>query len=433
MPKTWADLAGLRIGILGAGVEGRDAFKRLQGSAASIVVVDDKPDVLLDGVTVLETHRGGLEALGTCDVIVKSPGFSRYRPDIVALAQGGIPILGALGLSLSEADPLRVIAITGTKGKSTTASVAFHLATALGRRSLLIGNIGATAPERDELLSYDLIIAEVSSFQALDLEVSPGVVVVTSLGVDHVDWHGSVDQYRSDKLRITRLPGNHHSVLQGRDEILRAESDHIGGTMIWSDALAGNWAQPLNLVGDHNRANAELARIALVQAGMEEAQDLASLTQAATGFSPLEGRLSLVGTHRGVTFIDDSLATNVTPTMAALNAFEGRRLALLLGGYDRGIDYSELLDRLAARDAETFVIGLPDSGSVLVEQLQTRSGHGAVAIADSIAEAVALGYAFASSDGVVLLSPAAPSFSQFRNWKERSEAFRQAVSTVTDS
>ena len=141
----------------------------------------------------------------------------------------------------------------------------------------------------------------------------------------------------------------------------------------------------------------------------------------------------MVGTHRGVTFIDDSLATNVTPTMAALNAFEGRRLALLLGGYDRGIDYSELLDRLAARDAETFVIGLPDSGSVLVEQLQTRSGHGAVAIADSIAEAVALGYAFASSDGVVLLSPAAPSFSQFRNWKERSEAFRQAVSTVTDS
>jgi len=431
--KTWADLAGLRIGILGAGVEGRHAHQRLTGLAASMVVVDDNPDATMEGTSVLTTSSEGLEALEACDLIIKSPGFSRYRPDVEALAKRGIPILGSLGLSLSEVDPRRVIAVTGTKGKSTTASLIAHLAEALGQRTVLFGNIGTTAPEGDELRSMDLVIVEVSSFQALDLEESPGVVVVTSLGVDHLDWHGSVEQYQSDKLHLTRLPGEHVSVVQGRDLVLRSQHSQIGGTLLWSDGLAQGWADALGLLGDHNRANGELARIALIEAGVVDAHDESLLAQAAQGFTPLHGRLSLVATHRGVSFIDDSLATNVTPTMAALDAFEGRRLALLLGGYDRGISYHDLLDRLATRATETMVIGLPDSGAALIEQLRARSGTTALALAENVADGVALGYDFASGDGIVLLSPAAPSFSQFQNWEERSGAFRQAVAALTGS
>ena len=430
MARTWADLAGLRIGILGAGIEGRHAFARLKDSASVLVVVDDNPDASIESKPVLSGPQG-FEALCTCDVIVKSPGFSRYRPDLMNLAERGIPLVGALGLSLNEVDPQRVIAVTGTKGKSTTSSIIFHLAQGLGLRSLLIGNIGATPPAREELASYDLIVAEVSSFQALDLEQSPGVVVVTSLGTDHVDWHGSPEQYRHDKLQLTRLEGTHRSVLQGRDELLRSNAHDIGGQLVWSTGVAGEWASALGLVGTHNQANAELARTALIEAGVSGADDDEKLAAAAAGFTPLRGRLTLIARHEGVSFIDDSLATNVTPTMAALDAMEGQRLALLIGGFDRGIDYQDLIERLAHRADPTLVIGLPDSGPNLVSHILALSTTTRGSTATTIDEAVRQAWDFVAGGGVVLMSPAAPSFSQFSNWKERSDAFAQAVTAVT--
>jgi UDP-N-acetylmuramoyl-L-alanine---L-glutamate ligase len=428
--KTWADLAGLRVGILGAGIEGRHAFARLKDSASALVVVDDNPEATIDGKPVLSGPQG-FEALSACDVIVKSPGFSRYRPDVVTLAERGIPVVGSLGLSLNEIDPQRVIAVTGTKGKSTTSSIIFHLAQGLGLRSLLIGNIGTTPPSRDELTSYDLIVAEVSSFQVLDLEQSPGVVVVTSLGTDHVDWHGSPEQYRHDKLRLTRLEGPHRSVLQGNDELLRNNTHDIGGELVWSTGRAGAWAGALGLVGTHNQANAELARIALIEAGVPGADNDEKLAVAASGFTPLRGRLTLIAQHDDVSFIDDSLATNVTPTMAALDAVEGQRLALLIGGFDRGIDYQPLIERLAQREAATLVIGLPDSGPQLVNQILALSATTQGASAASIDEAVRHAWDFVAGGGVVLMSPAAPSFSQFKSWKERSDAFALAVTAIT--
>ena len=130
-------------------------------------------------------------------------------------------------------------------------------------------------------------------------------------------------------------------------------------------------------------------------------------------------------------FIDDSLATNVLPTLAALASFPNERLALLLGGYDRGVDYSELIAVLDARAAPTLVIGLPDSGPRLVAAIAEVTTRTETASADSVATATAMGAAWASGDGVVLLSPAAPSFSQFTSWKERSAAFSSAVEALS--
>lgn len=433
MARTWADLAGLRIGILGAGVEGAHAFHRLRDSAASLVVVDDSDQAHLDGIEVLRSSPSSLSALEACDVIVKSPGFSRYRPDVTHLLSRHIPIVGSLGLSLNEVDPARVIGVTGTKGKSTTSSIITHLARGLGKEVLLIGNIGATAPPKSDLEHYDFIVAEISSFQALDIERAPGIVVVTSLGVDHLDWHGSAEQYQHDKLSLSRLPGDHLTIAQGRSPELRAHHDELGGRLIWSQELAGSWSEGLGLVGDHNRANAEIARVALEAAGIDLASDSVALAQAAAGFETLQGRLSLVATIDGVDYFDDSLATNVSPTMAALDAFEGRQLALLVGGYDRGIDYEELISRLAHRTAETLVIGLPDSGAHFVAALAKESPDAQTSVVQSVSDAVRQAHRFAKRGSVVLLSPAAPSFSQFRNWKERSDAFRACVAELDDA
>ena len=143
-------------------------------------------------------RRGGLDALGRCDVVVKAPGISRYRPDVAELEAAGIPVVGGLGLWMEEVDRDRVVCVTGTKGKSTTTAVAGHLLDRLGYRCLVGGNIGRPPWDPDVGDDYDFWVVETSSFQATDLASSPPVVAVTSLAPDHLDWHGDVE---------TLLPG----------------------------------------------------------------------------------------------------------------------------------------------------------------------------------------------------------------------------------
>ena len=143
-PKlSWSDLSGARVGLWGLGREGLANLRKLCAMGIEPVLVDDRPPALaIGGSPVLTTGYGGLAALEKCDVVVKSPGISRYRPEVVRLEERGVPVAGGLGLWLQEADLTRVLLITGTKGKSTTAAVTGHLLTGLGHRCLVGGNIG---------------------------------------------------------------------------------------------------------------------------------------------------------------------------------------------------------------------------------------------------------------------------------------------------
>jgi UDP-N-acetylmuramoylalanine--D-glutamate ligase len=184
---------------------------------------------------------------------------------------------------------------------------------------------------------------------------------------------------------------------------------------------------PLGLPGRHNRRNALIARRSLMAMGVPGAADDTRLRAAARGYQPLASRLTSIGTVGGVTFVDDSLSTNVLPTLAALDAFPGRRIALIVGGHDRGIDYAPLAAGVIARPAPTYLLTLPDSGPRIhaaVEQLATTTG---VTDCPDLAAAVTAGYQWARPDGVVLLSPAAPSFGQFRDYRDRAEAFARAM------
>jgi UDP-N-acetylmuramoylalanine--D-glutamate ligase len=427
----WADLTDARVGVFGAGIEGRAALRRLALDDIEVVLVDDDPGVSVEGHEVLAAAEGGLEALARCDVVIKSPGISRYRADVVALEEAGVAVVGGVGLSIHDADRSRVICVTGTKGKSTTASLLGHLLAGLGVRAEVTGNLGRPPFDPDVPADLDLLVIETSSFQAVDVADAPGLVAVTSLAVDHVDWHGSPERYVADKLSLTSLPEAGITIAQGRSEPLRAARSLLGGDVRWVDELAGAWAEPLGLLGEHNLANAQLARAVLVALDVDGAEDDDALAAAAVGFEELRGRLNLVASRGGLRFVDDSLATNVLPTVAALEAFPTERLALLLGGHDRGIDYTELIDVVAARPAPTLVVGLPASGARLVEAIERTTRSTETAIARSVDEAVALGAEWVGDEGVVLLSPAAPSFSQFASWKERSTAFREAVASLS--
>jgi len=296
------------------------------------------------------------------------------------------------------------------------------------------------------------------------------VVAVTSLHPDHLDWHGGVEQYYRDKLSACSQPGAELTVANGDSDLLREHAALLGPRVEWvseHDDQDADWMAPLGLPGRHNRRNALIARRCLAALGLippdlppaattgavgkgaaddrlRAADD--RLRAAAAGYQPLPSRLTPVGTVSGVTFVDDSLSTNVLPTLAALDAFPGRRIALIAGGHDRGIDYAPLAAGLIAREAPTYVLTLPDSGPRIRATLESFTklaptatstpatpvaspGTGFAGVTDcpDLDSAVAAGFRWAQPDGVVLLSPAAPSFGAFKDYRDRGDAFARAV------
>jgi UDP-N-acetylmuramoyl-L-alanine---L-glutamate ligase len=440
-PKlSWSDLPGARVGVWGLGREGRANLRKLLALGAEPVLVDDHPQGEADGRAVLATGEGGLAALERCDVVVKTPGLSRYRPEVAHLTALGIPVVGGLGLWLAEADLRRVLCVTGTKGKSTTVSVAGQLLTGLGYRAMVAGNIGVVPYDPAEDGDADYWVIEVSSYQATDLPCSPPVVGVTSLHQDHVDWHGGVEQYYRDKLSVCSQPGAELTVANADSDLLRQRAALLGPRVEWvsaDDDPGADWMEPLGLLGRHNRRNALIARHCLVALGVPGARDDARLRAAAAGYQGLPSRLTPIGMIAGVTFVDDSLSTNVLPTLAALDSLPGRRIALIVGGHDRGIDYAPLAAGILAREAPTFVLTLPDSGSRICAEIKravAKGSPGLAGVADcpDLEAAVAAGFGWARPDGLVLLSPAAPSFGQFRDYRDRSEAFARAMRLIPD-
>ena len=435
-PKLgWGDLRGARVGVWGFGREGKANLRKLHSLGIEPVLVDDNPTAAeARDEHVLATADGGLDALLRCEVVVKTPGISRYSPQADRLRQAGVVLAGGLGLWLQEADRDRVVCVTGTKGKSTTSSILGHLLTGLGYRAMVGGNIGAAPYDPALAGDCDYWVIEVSSYQAADLASSPPVTAVTSLHPDHLPWHGGVEQYYRDKLSACSQPGAELTVANGDSELIRARARLLAPRVEWvleTDEPGATWLDPLGLPGRHNRRNALIARRLLRALSVEGADDDEALRAAAAGYEGLPSRLATIGVVAGVSFVDDSLSTNVLPTLAALDAFPGRRIALIVGGQDRGIDYAPLAAGVSGRESPTYVLTLPDSGqriSAAFAATGTR-GEGFAGVTDcrDLETAVAAAFAWARPDGIVLLSPAAPSFGQFRDYRDRAEAFARAM------
>ena len=284
-PKLgWSDLRGARVGVWGFGREGNANLRKLRAMGVEPVLVDDSPEPGAEAV--LATADGGLDTLLRCEVVVKTPGISRYRLEAERLRAAGVVLAGGLGLWLQEADRARVVCVTGTKGKSTTSSVLGHLLTGLGHRTMVGGNIGAAPYDPDCGADYDYWVIEVSSYQATDLACSPPVTAVTSLHPDHLPWHGGVEQYYRDKLSACSQAGAELTVANGDSDLLRERAALLAPRVEWvseSDEPGATWIAPLGLPGRHNRRNALIARRVLRALGVSGAEDDAALRAAAAG------------------------------------------------------------------------------------------------------------------------------------------------------
>ncbi|MEO1090399.1 MAG: UDP-N-acetylmuramoyl-L-alanine--D-glutamate ligase [Pseudomonadota bacterium] len=424
--------ATTRLALWGFGREGRATRSFLADRWPSLTptVVVDGPAADVDGLPCLSGDVGRKALVdGAFDVVVKSPGISLYRPEAQAALDAGTLLTSSTNLWL-EAHPGRfVLAVTGTKGKSTTASLIAHLWAGIEPDVVLAGNVGrpliATPPGAAP------IVLELSSYQCADLQFAPGVAVLTNLFPEHLDWHGSRERYFADKLRLVdRAP---LAVLNAGDartvELLdgwpRARwYQTCDGWLATGPALyrdhervfeAAGWRLP----GDHNLINLAAALEALDAIGVPAA----TLLPRARSFTGLAHRLQVVGERGGLTWVDDSISTTPESAAAALQAFPGRAVTLLLGGQDRGQDMAPLAAAIADRDAR--VVTLPDNGPSLGAQLARAVIGIEVIDAVDLADAVERAAELTPPGGVVLLSPAAPSYGRFTDFEERGRRFAE--------
>jgi UDP-N-acetylmuramoylalanine--D-glutamate ligase len=375
-------------------------------------------------------------ALLGCDVVVRSPGISRYRPEVARLAAAGVELTTGTNLWFAEHPDALTIAVTGTKGKSTTSALIAHLAASRGLRVRLAGNIGLPLVD---LLAHDdevdLWVLELSSFQTSDLEASPSVGVLLNLYREHTDWHGTQQRYWADKLALFAHRPQMHSVLNGADAAVRARAALFPHPIWFRDpggfdvapsgiTLAGRpYAdrERIALVGDHNLDNVCAALAALAAAGIEGDDLIASLGD----FTPLAHRLEPLGERGGILFVNDSIATIPEATVAAARAIAPRPTVLLVGGRDRRQDYASLVAHLAGGSAVVAVVGMPANGPAIVEAIAGAPVE--TASAGDLADAVARALALVPPGGAVLLSPGAPTGDEFGDFQVRGDAFREIV------
>ena len=429
-----AELGSRRVAIWGLGREGIAAlgFLRKHHPALSVTLLDDKAEARIpenyDNITAAFGRERIADALKEIDIVIKSPGVSLYRDDIHAARNRGVQITSLLNLWVAEEPAITTIAVTGTKGKSTTASLIAHILMRLGLRVALAGNIGVPVTEIGDV---DYAVIEVSSYQAADFDGICDLGVLTSLYPEHTDWHLSVERYVRDKINLLRrsrrrivnstaaetvgsvIPGlcdylfDAESGIHSEDRAIFDGRDRIG--------IVGN----PHLARPHNRSKLSAALAVAKILGI----DLIAALGATRDFKGLPHRQQELGRKRDILFVDDSISTIPESTLAALAVYSGRDITLIVGGYDRGIDYGKLLATFST-GAVKSVICLGDSGRRIYEKTRAASRRGGnlacrMHFARSMEDAVSYATRVTPPGGVVLLSPAAPSYGYYRDYIER--------------
>lgn len=445
---TLEELCARRVAVWGIGHEGLAMVRLLAQRGVVPTLIDDQP--VAAAARIGPEHHGGVAHpdqidWSDIDVVVRAPGVSRYRAELRQAAASGVAVTTAMAVWLEDFADAPVVAITGTKGKSTTAALTASILRAGGRHVALIGNIGVPVTDMYDRERADAYVVEVSSYQAAEVTVSPGVCVLTSLAPDHLDWHRGEEAYYRDKLRlieagpsgaiavnaasheaVARTDGHPRRMLFGPAGRVRVTDD---GTVTIDDqpvARTSDMAVP----GQHNVWNlcGALAGVLLLENQVPTTEAIAT---AVSTFEGLPSRCHTIGQNHGLTFVDDALASNPFATEASLGAFPDRPLTLVLGGADRGVDPAGLLGAIVDHRPVARVVVLAPDAQGWSETLTTRAAASGsdlvVERAPDIEQAVKAAVASTPTGGVVLFSPAAPTEVGEGGYAERSRRFAAAA------
>jgi UDP-N-acetylmuramoylalanine--D-glutamate ligase len=486
MAITRDALRGKKILVVGLGRSGRGAANILSSLGSIVSVTDMKPlSSLKDEAGKLSpdiTIRAGGNPQNlflTCDLIILSPGVPLTIPQIALAREKGIPVMGELELAYQlvaterqnflksgEGEAVPLIGITGTNGKSTTATLVDLMLRRSGYRTLLCGNIGRAMTEEIQALGYvdgepefskvDYFVAEISSFQLESvLEFRPRLSAILNISPDHLDRYHNLEEYIQAKARIFENQGEGDSlilnsedvrvmkmygtrclqsgsmpdifyfsrcrVIEGiylKDGIIYCNLPDIPSIPLHSPVIS---ADEMKIKGIHNLENAMAASLLAILSGC----GLQDVREALMDFPGLEHRMEFTGEIGEIRFINDSKGTNTGAVMRSLESFE--QLILIMGGVDKGEDFTLLRDLISRKVKVLVLLGEAK------EKIAREAGDVTETIfAGDMTEAVRVAVSRASDGDVIMLSPGCASFDMFDDFEDRGRNFKDAVRKITD-
>ena len=443
------DVKGKRVLVVGMGKSGIASALFLADQGARVAVSDTKSEEelhheipqLLDRGIEVEAGYHGERTFKEQQLIVISPGVPSEVPQLMQARQAGIPVIGEMELAARYMKG-KFVAITGSNGKTTTTTLIGEIIAASGKQTLVGGNIGTPAISFvGDATDATWIVVEVSSFQLETIETfHPRIAVVLNVTPDHLDRHHTFEKYAAAKARIfENQTGGDSAVLNADDATCVAMAKKtkaaiywfsrqqpvergafvLDEKVFWRDTNAELEVMPISeigLKGAHNVENVLAGVCAGVLAGVAPSE----IRRAVGQFKAVEHRLEYVATVRGVAYYNDSKATNVDATIKALESFPGC-IHLILGGKDKGSDYSVLNPLLAERVKRVYTIGT--AAAKIESQIKGVPISNSATIDNAVRHAGEL----ATQGDVVLLAPACASFDQFVSYEHRGRVFKDLV------
>jgi UDP-N-acetylmuramoylalanine--D-glutamate ligase len=445
------ELKGKKVLVVGLGKSGLAAALFLRRHGAQVTVSDlrsaqalskEIPSLLEAGILV-EAGGHGLLTFRRQDLIVVSPGVPLNTPELVQVRNLGLPIIGELELAARFLKS-NVLAITGSNGKTTTTTLCGDIFSAAGFPTLVAGNIGLPVIETVEQSAGAWSVLEVSSFQLETTDsFHPRIAVILNITPDHLDRHGTFENYVAMKERIFRnQTAGDFLILNGDDPVVQQAASRARSQVFWFSRSkivrrgaflmngmvmyrATEQASPepilpleeIPLKGEHNVENVLAAVCAACVANVPAEV----IRRAVASFHAVEHRLEFVASIHGVDYYNDSKATNVDATAKAIASFPGN-IHLILGGKDKDSDYSQLNALLKARVKVVYTIG------AAAEKIEGQiAGATRVLHVGTLEAAVERAASEATPGDVVLLAPACSSFDQFENYEHRGRVFKEVV------
>lgn len=458
---TIDDLKQKKIAILGYGINNKQLVLFLIGQGIPVTIREKKPELHTDLGSLVTWDICGdiLKKLEAFDMVFRSPAIPFLSPQLQKAQRNGVEVYSQTKLFF-DLCPAKIIGITGTKGKGTTASLTYDILKQgyTEGKVYLAGNIGVDPFSFfSELTESDLVILELSSFQLQDLHKSPHIAVLLTVGTDHQDHHRSIEEYHNAKRNIFAYQEDGDSAILNifNSEMLRFSKLSQGMTYLynrfsprqqsaWVDREEGKEtifvqvgadihsldSTDRKLRGDHNLDNI----LPAVIIGSLYAIDPEILERAIREFKGLEHRLHFVGEFTGVSFYDDSIATTVEASLAAMKSFPGKRIHLIAGGNDKGDDYTPLANYVLEHCATVSLLPGTATKKLSTHLKRQKRSHPSSqllildAATDPYMPTILSGiHPNLQSGDIVLLSPAGSSFGAFKNAKERGNLFVKAV------
>ncbi|MDD3030133.1 MAG: UDP-N-acetylmuramoyl-L-alanine--D-glutamate ligase [Alphaproteobacteria bacterium] len=424
-------LSKKEVVVWGTGREGQSAvlFMREIAPDVRLCFVDEKENLdqeMLEGVQIVTGDRIKEKVLNA-DIVVKSPGISFYHPFLFERRQRGKNSTSLTNMWLQQNADAFVVGITGSKGKSTTTSLLAHVLNKNGVRAMAVGNIGVPLSKDISAHDADCFVLELSSYQCADLCFPCKIGVVTTLFPEHLDWHRTLPNYYRDKANLLcnsqiRLASFQASEILQREKISLPELKLFAPVTEKKGIFSYQGEQIREIKNAFLRRKHNLLNVAAVLSISEILNISADkILSAMETYEELPHRQHSIMSPRGYLLVDDSISTAPEATMAAIEAYSDRAIVLIVGGYDRGLDYEGLSQFIFEKNVHS-VICMGESGRRLFQLLKKLKKEN-IFFEETLERAIEKAKKQVPPQGAIILSPAAPSYDQFKSYEEKGKAF----------